>query len=309
MHNQKWLIIANPSAGNGKVNRKLTFIEKLLQSNAIEYEMVRTKKRGDGIFLAKKGITDGFRNIMAIGGDGTNNEVINGIVQQKIVPSQSITYSLLPIGTGNDWIKTHGIPKNVENFISMLKKGKTTFQDIGVVTFIKNGEPQKRHFANVAGMAYDAFVVKKTEKQGGIFSNKLFYLISLIRYLFQYKLQKAKIQFNDVELTDYFYTINVGICRFAGGGMEIVPHAVPDDGKLAITIAGRFSKLEVLLNTYRFYNGSIAKLSKISTHLSTNVKVESLEERPVFVEVDGEFLGNTPVEFGIIPKALKILIP
>ncbi len=309
MSNLKWFIIANPSAGRGKVNRKLPFIEKLLQSNGISYELTKTLKSGDGIFLAKKGIKNGFRNILAIGGDGTSNEVINGIMEQNTVPSQSIVYFLLPIGTGNDWIKTHGISKNIKEALLMLKRGKTTFQDIGTVTFLKNGKTQKRYFANVAGMAYDAFVVKKTAQQSGIFSNKLFYLISLMRYLFQYKLQKAKIKFNDIELTDYFYTINVGICRFAGGGMEIIPHAVPNDGQLAITIAGKFSKLSVLVNTYRFYNGSIAKLSKISTHFSTNISVESLENEPVSVEADGEFLGHTPVQFGIIPKALKIIIP
>ncbi len=309
MHNQNWYIIANPAAGRRKVNRKLLLIEKLLQSNEIDYELVKTQKSGDGTILAKKGIQRGFRNILAIGGDGTNNEVINGIMEQNAVSSQSITYSLLPIGTGNDWIKTHGISKNIKETILMLKRGKTTFQDIGVVSFLNNGQTQKRYFANVAGLAYDAFVVKKTEKESGMFSNKLFYLISLMRYLFQYKLQKAKIQFNGQELSDYYYTINVGICRFAGGGMEIVPHAISDDGQLAITIAGKFSKLSVLLNTYRFYNGSIAQLSKISTHFSTNIKVTSLEKDPILVEADGEFLGHTPVEFGIIRGALKIVIP
>ncbi len=309
MHNQKWYIIANPSAGKGRVARQLPLIEKLLRLNAVDYELVKTGQSGDGISLVKKAIEQGFRNILAIGGDGTNNEVINGIIGQDLVPSQNITYSLLSIGTGNDWIKTHNIPTNIKEFISMLKQGKTSFQDIGVVTYFKEDQPRKRYFANVAGMAYDAFVVQKTEKKAGILSNKLFYLISLMRYLFQYKLQKAKIRFNDQELSGYFYTINVGICRFAGGGMEIVPHAVPDDGQLAITIAGQFSKLEVILNTYRFYNGTIAKLSKIATHFSENVRVDALENDPISVEADGEFLGYTPVQFGIIPKALKILIP
>lgn len=309
MHHQKWYIIANPSAGRGVVNRKLPLIEKQLQSNGLLYELVKTEKKGDGIFLAKKGIQKGFRKILAIGGDGTNNEVVNGIIQQDSVATHEIEYSMLSIGTGNDWIKTHDIPKNIEAFISMLKNGKTAFQDIGVVTYFKDGKKQKRFFANVAGMAYDAFVVKKTEGQSGLFSNKLFYLISLMKYLFQYKLQKAKIQFNGIELNDYFYTINVGICRFAGGGMELVPHAIPDDGQLAITIAGKFSKLSVILNTYRFYNGTIGDLTKVSTYFSKKVKVETLDKNPILIEVDGEFLGATPVEFGIIPRALKIVIP
>lgn len=309
MHNQKWYIIANPSAGKNRVNRQLPLIEKLLRLNTVDYEIVKTSQRGDGISLVKKGIARGYRNILSIGGDGTNNEVVNGIIEQDWVPSHEITYSLLSIGTGNDWVKTHKIPTNIKDFVSMLKNGKTTFQDVGVVFFLNNNEMQKRYFANIAGMAYDAYVVQKTEKQSGVFSNKLFYLVSLMRYLFQYKLQKAKIRFNGQELSGYFYTINVGICRFAGGGMEIIPHAVPNDGQLAITIAGQFSKLEVILNTYRFYNGTIAKLSKIFTGFSTSVTVDSLEKEPIPVEADGEFLGYTPVEFRIIPRALRILVP
>ena len=309
MTNRKWYIIANPTAGKGKVLQKLPLLEKLLQSYEIAYDLVKTEKKGDGILLAKKGIQKGFKNIIAIGGDGTNNEVVNGIMQQQSVPSTEICYSILSIGTGNDWIKTHQIPKKLEDFIFMLKNKNSTFQDIGEVSFHNNGILQKRYFANVAGMAYDAFVVKKTENQSALFSNKLFYLLSLMRYLFQYKLQKAKIQVNDLELEDYFYTINVGICRFAGGGMEIVPHAIPNDGNLAITIAGKFSKLIVLLNTYRFYNGTIGDLSKVSTFLSKKLRVLSLENKEIGLEADGEYLGTTPVEFSIIPRALKIVIP
>ena len=309
MDDQKWFIIANPAAGNGYVNKKLPSIENLMRLKGINYVLEKTAKKGDGIALTVQGIQKGYRNILAIGGDGTNNEVVNGIMQQNFVPSQDITYSVFSIGTGNDWIKTHSIPKQLNEFIDMLVKRKTTFQDIGIVEYFKNETTHKRFFANIAGMAYDAFLVKKTENLGSFFSNKLFYLISLLRYLFQYKLQKAKIRLNDIEISDYFYTINVGIGRYAGGGMEILPHAVHDDGQLAVTIAKRFSKWEILLNTYRFYNGSIAELSKISTHFSTKVQVESLESAQIPVEADGEYLGCTPVEFNILPKALKILIP
>ena len=309
MNHQKWYIIANPAAGKGNVSRTLSKIVKLLELHQLSFILVETKKKGDGILLAKTGIHEGFRKILSIGGDGTNNEVINGILEQDLVQSQNISYSILPIGTGNDWIKTHGIPNNIEKVILMLKKENTTFQDVGTISYFKNGEIKNRYFANVAGMAYDAFVVKKMENQTPLFSNKLFYLISLMRYLFQYKLQRAKIKINDFELKGHFYTINVGICRFAGGGMEIVPHAIPNDGLLAITIAGKFSKLSVLLNTYRFYNGTIGKLSKVSTYQSKKIKVESLEKTPIPVEVDGEYLGSSPVEFGIIPRAIKIIIP
>ncbi len=309
MHNEKWYIIANPAAGKGRVSRKLPDFEILLQRNGIDYQLVKTQRNGEAGVLAEKAIGEGFRKILAIGGDGTGNEVVNGVIGQKAVPSQEITFALLSIGTGNDWIKTHGIPRNLKLFIDMMKQGKTTFQDIGTVSYFQDGERRKRYFANIAGMAYDAFVVEKTKAQSGIFSTKLFYLVSLMRYLFEYRLQRAKVRFDSQDKDGYFYTINVGICKYAGGGMQIVPHAKPDDGQLAVTIAGKFTKPEVILNTYRFYNGTIAKHPKITTFQTKKLQVYSLESDQIAVEADGEFLGYTPVEFGIIPKALRILIP
>lgn len=302
-----WYIILNPTAGNGEALKSWSKIKAKFQEYNIAFKMEQTAHRLHATTLVKEGIKEGYRHIITIGGDGTNNEVINGICQQKIVDSTAITYTLLPVGTGNDWVKTHKIPRRLDAWFAYFQKGKTSLQDIGLVRYHYEREQKERYFTNVAGMAYDAFISKAAAYQEKTSSNPLLYLWLIFKCLFQYKLKKAKVSFNGQEVEDYFYTINIGICRYSGGGMSFVPHADPFDGQLALTLAGQFSKLEVILNAYRFYTGSIDDLSKASTHQTKHIKVEAIGEEPTLVEVDGEFLGETPVEYIILEKALKFI--
>lgn len=303
-----WYLIVNPAAGHGAAKKQLDdFLEALL-ANDFKFEIVETSHRNHALDLVREGIEKGFRKIIAMGGDGTNNEVVNGIMLQTEVITSEISYCLFPVGTGNDWIKEHKIPTDLRPWIEMLKVEKTSLQDIGLVKYYKNGEQQQRYFANVAGMAYDAFVCAEMEKRKRPLRNRLAYLFFGLYYVFKYSLQKARVHFNGKTVEDYFYLINAGICRYSGGGMQFVPHAIPDDGKLALTLAGRLSKIGVLLNSYRFYNGKIAGHAKVNIFQTDHVKIEAVD-RPILVEVDGELLGETPVEFSIIPKALKVVVP
>lgn len=305
-----WKIIVNPAGGNGKVRQKWTHLERLLHQLDFSFEVAFTTQSGHAIQLAKEAIESGFRYLMAVGGDGTNNEVINGIMQQKVVDSQEITYTLLPVGTGNDWVKTHQIPKEAETWLRQISTAKTILHDIGQVNYFVAGAPQKRYFINVAGMAYDAFVTRYAESRKHLASNPFFYYFMIMRCLFQYKLQRARVQIDDGDwIENEFYTINVGISRYSGGGMQFVPHAKPDDGILAVTLAGKLSKLGVLLATPYFYNGKLDEHPVIDIYEGKKIRVEALSDTPTLLEVDGEFLGETPVEFTILPKALRVIVP
>lgn len=305
----KWFVIVNPAGGNGAVKARWAAIETALKASGLSYEIAFTEAPGHATALARQAIENGFRHLIAVGGDGTGNETVNGILQQKIVDSQSVTFALMPVGTGNDWVRFWKIPKQTEVWFDLLKTGKTTFQDVGVARF-RNGEKEGlRYFFNVAGMAYDAFVVKHSETRKYLLKNRFFYLWLVLTCLWKYRLSRARIEFDGQVVEDYFYTINAGICPYSGGGMQIVPQAIPDDGWLALTFARKISKLGVILNTWRFYNGSLGKHPRISTLSAKAVKVTPLSNEPIFLEADGELLGQAPVEFSILPNALKIVIP
>ncbi len=298
-----WFIIANPAAGKGKVRKRLPQIKKEWQETKLSGKLVETTHRGHAIELAQMAIEQGYRKILAVGGDGTGNEVINGIFNQNQISTSEITYCLLPIGTGNDWVKTHQISKKLSDFWSMMKKEKTIIHDIGQVDYQKAGQREKRFFINVAGLADDAYVVQKTEQ-----SRKTPYLWLTLTSLFSYRLPKARILYDQQTVEDYFYTINAGICRYSGGGMRIVPHAKPDDGQLALTFARQLSKWGVISNSYRFYNGTIGDHPQVSCVQVQKIRVEAIQE-PIGVEVDGEYLGETPVDISILPAVLRVLVP
>ncbi len=305
---KEWYVVLNPVAGGGKAKRRWPEISRLLSENGITFEMGETKDKGHAITLTKDAITKGYRNIIAIGGDGTNNEAVNGIFKQNVIAPSQITYALIPIGTGNDWIRTYQIPKDYRKWIPILAQRKTKVQDVGHVTYFNDGKQEDRYFANVAGMAYDAFIaLKSSAKKGGV--SKLVYLWLVVSHLFSYKNRKAAVIFEDKETEAEFYSINIGICKYSGGGMQLVPHSVPDDGLLALTYDTGLNKAEVITITPSLFTGNIAKHKKVLAHQVKNVRVEAREELPTYVEVDGEFLGETPCEFSIIEKLLKVVVP
>lgn len=303
-----WFFIVNPKAGNGKAKRKWLQYLPLLKKELGALEWVYTAYVGHGILLAREAIEQGYRRIIAVGGDGTNNEVVNGIFSQNEIAGSAFFYSLLPIGTGNDWIRTHQIPKKIIPWIEMIKAGRTILHDIGKVHYqYKEGQGQ-RYFLNVAGMAYDAYVVQITESNKRWIANKILYLALTLACLFRYRLSKARIQIDKQNTDGLFYTINVGIGRHSGGGMQLVPHANPTQGRFALTLARKMSKISVIFNTHRFYNGRIGNHPRVSLSFAEKLEVETMEGPPLMVEVDGEWLGYTPVSFEIIKGGLRVIV-
>jgi diacylglycerol kinase (ATP) len=301
-----WHIIANPAARGWAVERQWPQIEQLLQELGFAYTVHFTERRGHAAQLVENALLKGGRYILGIGGDGSNHEIVHGIFSQQFVPPSEVSYALLPFGTGNDWARQYGIPNDPRLRLQRLLELKTVQQDIGWVQYQRDGQTFSRYFVNVAGMAYDGFIGKKLIENPA--RNKAHYLLKVAQYLTAYKLTKARITFDGQSVEDYFYTINVGICRFSGGGMQLVPQAIPDDGLFALTFARQISKLEVLLQTPRFYNGTILQHSKIEGHQARSIRVEHLDDTPTLLEADGEFLGETPVVFEILERALRVVL-
>ncbi len=303
-----WYIVMNPVAGGGKASKEWDKMVNLFNKHQMSFEVGKTKDKDHAIDLTISAIEKGYRNIIAIGGDGTNNEVVNGIFKQTKVKPSEIKYTLIPVGTGNDWIRTYKIPKNYKKWIPLISQKKTVKQDIGYVTYYSEGIQKDRYFVNVAGMAYDAFIgMKSAEKKGGV--SKLVYLSLVISQLFKYKNRKAAVLFENQIVEAEFYSINVGICKYSGGGMQLCPHAIPNDGLLALGYDTGLTKSEVILITPSLFTGNIAKHKKVFAHQVKSLKVEAREETPTLLEVDGEFLGETPCEFTIRENVLNVIIP
>ncbi len=309
MENSKeniWVCIFNPTAGTKNMDLVWKEIEGEFSKQKIKYISYFTKFHKDAINKVIDFIKKGYRKFIAAGGDGTVHEVVNAFMSQNVVSYTDLTLALIPVGTGNDWAKHHKIPNAIKEAIKLIKTEKTDFQEIGVADYFVGQQSKREYFNNVAGMAYDAYVVQQLEKRTSK-PNKFIYIFIVILYILRYKLKKTKIKIGEKELINKFYTINLGVCKYSGGGMSLVPHSNHNDGLLALTYAENLNKLSVIFNSYRFYNETITNHPKIHGMQTKEARIESMTDEQICLELDGESVGHTPVNFSIIEKGLKFV--
>jgi YegS/Rv2252/BmrU family lipid kinase len=303
---KEWIAIVNPNAGKGKGSRDWDLILKHLKNKGLDCGELFTEAKGDAIFLASKALKDGFRKIIAVGGDGTLNEVLNGVFASEACPSTDVTLALIPVGTGNDWGRMFGIPSDYEKAAGIIAEGKKMLHDTGIVSYQNGDKIQERYFINIAGLGFESVVVKRTNYQkdrghGG----KAIYFYNLLMSLLSYKNTQAEIIIDGVRKNSRVFSINVGNGRYCGGGMRQTPDALPDDGLLDVTVINGIGKIEIIRNLNILYDGTILSHPKIDGYKCRNLKVSS--DSMLWVEADGESLGHTPAEFSIIPASINII--
>ena len=302
----EWLIIVNPNAGNGKGGRDWEKISALLNKADIKFTSKFTERRGHAINITSESIKEGYRNITAVGGDGTLNEVVNGIFSNGICSPSDITLASIPVGTGNDWGKMFGISPDYEKAVEIIVSGKTMKHDIGRMHYYEGTEKKTRYFINIAGLGFESVVVNKTnyQKEHGR-GGKLIYLYNLLTSLLAYKNTVAEITIDDETIKTEIFSVNIGNGKYCGGGMRQTPRALPDDGLLDVTIIKDIGKLEIIRKLKILYDGTILTHPRIDGYKCRTVKVTSAST--LFTEADGESLGHTPADFDLIPDAINIV--
>lgn len=307
MELKEWFIIVNPNAGSGRCEKDWPVILDLLLQENMSFEYQLTEYRLHAVEIAKSSILKGYRKLIVVGGDGTLNEVVNGIFSQQQVSSTDITVGMITVGTGNDWGRMFEIPHDYQDAINVIKREKVFLQDGGMVSY-QNGENAKnRYFINIAGIGFDAAVVEETNKMkdggsGGTYA----YLKSLVTSLIKYKPTRISIEIDGEKIEKDVFSISIGICKYNGGGMMQLPNAVPNDGLFDITVINKIGRGDVLMSLPKLYNGKIGTHPKVSTFSGEKVLVNS--NPPIHLETDGESLGCTPLEFSIIPKSLRMIV-
>mgnify|MGYP006074315577 CR=1 FL=1 len=299
---KSWFIIANPIAGNGKFSKQWKEIQQVLNSKNIDYFFVFTQFSKHEIELVQDAIQQGFRNIISAGGDGTLHNIVNGVMMQRYVKSSDITIAVLPIGTGNDWIKTYSIPNNIKKAVEIISYKKTILQDIGQIT-TKEGEIT--YFNNVAGLGYDGYIAKKLQKIKRL--GALSYLIAGIYGMLFYKKSIFKITMNQITIKTTCLMTIVSICKFSGGGMQFSKKGDPTDGFFDITIAKNLTLFDLILNLKKLYNGKIVDHPKVATYKTNEITVIPQNSKP-FIQADGELIGTGTATFSLNEKGIRFVI-
>ncbi|MCH5329479.1 MAG: diacylglycerol kinase family lipid kinase [Alistipes sp.] len=304
----RWFVIVNPIAGMGRGLQDFPQISKLLRDNDIHCESVFTEHKNHAVELTVKAVTAGFRKIVVIGGDGTLHEVVNGLFIQQEVRPHEVLLAVIPVGTGNDWIRMFGIPRRYSEAVRALKEGYSFLQDVGEVTYEESQYRQKRYMANVAGTGFDAFVVKRFNhlKTKG-WRGRWLYGFSVVRSYFTYKTPGVKVYVDgEVVYNDLLFSMSVGVGKYNGGGIQQLPAAVVDDGLLDMTIIRPIHWWHIIFRLKKMFNGQIYEIGHISHVQGSRIKITSSPDS--LLEVDGELLGATPLEFGILHRAVRVVV-
>jgi len=302
----EWFTVVNPNAGNGKGKKDWERISHLFEKSEIPISARFTEKKGQAIEFTRNAISDGFRKFISVGGDGTLNEIANGIFTQDICPTTDTLMGMIPVGTGNDWGRMFGIPLVYEGAVKIIKDNKVMPHDVGTITYFSAEGQQKRYFMNIAGLGFEAVVVQKTNRQKDKGrSSQAVYFYNLLSSLISYRRPYINITIDGKTVSTRAFSVNVGNGRYCGGGMRQTPDALPDDGLLDITVIKDMGRLEVIKSLKILYDGTILSHPKIDGYRSNNLKVTS--ETALYAEADGESLGHTPIEFGIIPGGVNVV--
>ncbi|MFN4122590.1 MAG: diacylglycerol/lipid kinase family protein [Flavobacteriales bacterium] len=298
-----WFVVVNPNANSGKAMKQWSEFSMGLERNKICYYAAITNHIDESNQKVKQAIEEGYRHFAVFGGDGTLHHFLNAIMQEDESKRKAITIGILPVGTGNDFLKSIKLSSNHDNAVQRLKTGKSVATDIGEV---KYADGQKRYFLNMAGVGFDALVARdvnlsKAKGKGGLG----IYLKYLLKHLFRYRSVNIHLKTTGFEKKDTYLSILCGNGGYAGGGMELVPGAQPQDGLLHITLIKKINPWKVLLNIQKLYTGNILKIRESSQVITKEIRLESNEQVPI--QLDGEEAGFLPVEIKIKPLAIHIL--
>ena len=304
----RWFVIVNPVAGSGKGLIDFPQISRLLRNNDICHDAVFTEHKYHATELAVSAANQGYRRIIVVGGDGTMNEAVNGLFIQKAVEPHRILLAVIAVGTGNDWVRTFGIPFHYSEAIRAIREERSFLQDVGTITYTESRYTQTRYMANVAGVGFDAFVVSTFNhlKNKG-HKGRWLYLFSILHSYFRYKSAGVKISVDGtVIFNDLMFSLAIGICKFNGGGVQQLPNALADDGLLDLTIIKPIHWWHIIFRLQKLFNGDIYEIGHVIHAQGRNVRIEA---SPLLnLETDGELFGETPVEINVVPRSIRVVV-
>lgn len=297
-----WYTIFNPASGSGNHKKRIDLINKLLTTSLLKFNLISTEYAHHEQLLVEKAIKKGYRKFICVGGDGTLHYMVNGVMQQKIVPTDTITIAVIPSGTGNDWVKTYGISSNPNKAIRTIIKDHSIYQDIGKI-YLENTKNDV-FFVNSAGIGFDAFVVKNihTYEKWRSLSYIVAALVSLKNFKPSNLILKTSLKTYNSEL----FLLSIGLCKYSGSGMQLTYYDQHKSGYFDITYISKIKVRTVLRHILKLYLGGINKLKESQCSRENHIDIE--KNKSSFIQADGEFIGSGNLSIRLIPNAIRFII-
>jgi diacylglycerol kinase (ATP) len=297
-------VIVNPVAGAGRSGREWPHIMQLFRDKGLRFEYDITEAPGHAVELARKAAGNGYDMVVSVGGDGTINEIVNGLYASGNIREAAL--GIVSTGTGSDYIRTVGVPRRSEEACRCLLSPQKRLVDLGVVEYMNNGKKEERLFVNFAGFGFDAEIVRRTTQQFKALGAMPSYLLGVLTTLLFYRNHDISIEMDGELLNKRVCTVIMNNGRYGGGSMFTAPHAELTDGWLDILIVGDMSKPDLLWSIPRIYKGTHLTHPKVTMKRVKEVKVGHSSGK-MQLQADGELLGEVPARFRVLPSMLNVV--
>jgi YegS/Rv2252/BmrU family lipid kinase len=301
--------IVNPHAGGGSAGRRWTRIQKQARDLLGPFQFGLTRGPGDATHLARQALLEDADLLVCVGGDGTLNEVVTGMMDGTGPLRPDALLGLISLGTGRDFIRSSQIPGRPEEALEVILAGRSAPLDLGKISYVNHqGRRTSRYFHNVASFGLGGEVDERVSRTTKVFGGFTSFIWATLLSALSYRKKTIRLKIDDSpEETVVVMNVAIANGQYHGGGMWIAPHASLSDGLFHVTVIGDFSVPEVFRHLPKLYNGKLLQLKKVRT--LTGKKIEARSEERVLLDVDGEQPGILPVTLEIVPSALNILIP
>ena len=303
------VLVVNPKSANGATIKRFRAAESQLRAAIGPYEVRTTSHGGEATTLTREALQQGHRWIIAVGGDGTINEVVNGFFDASGACIGEPVLSLFPSGTGGDFRKTWQLGRTPAEAIDRLANGETRWMDAGVVRWTSlDGAACQRYFANIATAGLGAKISDQANRQTKFLGGKASFFIASFRALMGWSNIPVRVQVDQGE-PQALKATTIAMCngQFFGGGMQCAPNADPSDGLLDVVIMEDFTRLEVIRMT-SIYKGQHLGHPKVRVFRGQKVTIDYDGPKPSPLEAEGEVFGTLPATFELLPKAFQIKV-
>ena len=309
------LVIVNPKSAGGSTRDKWSAIASDLRTHFGPYNVAFTKGPGDGIVLAQRAAESGREFVIACGGDGTVNEVANGILRS----GKDVEFGVFPSGTGGDFRRTLGMSREEREAARELREGETRRIDVGKISFTDHdGGPAERYFLNVTSFGLAASIIERVKGSTSLswlpldtVRGRASFALSTLQEVVGLDAITVRVRIDDKEERS-LQTVNfcVANSRYFGGGMMIAPEAKINDGFLDVINIGDIKTAKIILNAYTLYRGTHLDLPEVKDTLAKRIEARPLNDTDeVRIEIDGELAGRLPAVYEVVPSALRVRVP
>jgi len=301
----------NPTSAGGRTGRRFDRVARAVKAAQGDFRAVFTTRQGEAVDIAREAARGGERMVVAVGGDGTASEVVDGLVDAGRVVEPEVLFGCIPQGTGGDLRRSLGWAATPEEAARELAVGVTVTCDVGLVEYTAHdGSARKRHFVNVSSFGVSGRVVRELARGGRLGGGKLTYTLASARALLGYRDQPVRWRVDGGEWTEERLTA-LAICngRYFGAGMMVAPTARMDDGLLDVTAWKGLGFADFLTKRRMLYDGTHVKLPNTRCLRARVVEAEPMEGAEVLLDVDGEQPGRLPARWRVLPGALRVRVP